>query len=432
MKRAAWPSPVRAGAQTGAPPSPSAVMIPLGIGTALSLLGDNTLYTVLPRPEFSAEAGVSIAMVGLLLGANRAVRLIFNGAAGALFDRLPRRPLMIVSLFIGALSTALYALSRGFPLMLLGRVLWGLAWSGIWIGGSAMVLDISGPANRGRFSGQYQTWFCLGVAIAGLAGGLFTDIFSFRGGLWISSAVTLMGVVIWWFFLPETRTLSHDVDSAPPSSAPMERFPWVAVFSAAIPVFVVRFALAGVMSSTTILWLGSIVGDRVQLGAIVVPIASATGLFVALRSVASMGGAPLTGLASDRSRRRWGMLAIVASIGAGASWLMGSETLFPAFTGGLIVSAAGSAIQALAPAIIGDQVEPGHRGRSLGLAYTIGDLGSAIGPPLALWLVASVSVGTLYRGCALLLVTLALYAAAIGRHRDRVVLGSSGARSDGP
>jgi hypothetical protein len=35
----------------------------LGIGVVLSLLGDNTLYTVLPDPEIAAQAGLSLTMV---------------------------------------------------------------------------------------------------------------------------------------------------------------------------------------------------------------------------------------------------------------------------------------------------------------------------------------------------------------------------------
>ncbi len=38
------------------------------------------MYAVLPT--HTAEAGITLAMVGILLGVNRAVRLVFNGVAG--------------------------------------------------------------------------------------------------------------------------------------------------------------------------------------------------------------------------------------------------------------------------------------------------------------------------------------------------------------
>ena len=57
----------------------------------LSLLGDNTLYTVLPDPTIWSRAGLTLGWVGVLLGVNRIVRLIFHTWAGVVFDRLPRR-----------------------------------------------------------------------------------------------------------------------------------------------------------------------------------------------------------------------------------------------------------------------------------------------------------------------------------------------------
>ena len=42
-------------------------MAPIGIGLALSLIGDTTLYTVLPNPEIAAQAGLSLAVVGVIL-----------------------------------------------------------------------------------------------------------------------------------------------------------------------------------------------------------------------------------------------------------------------------------------------------------------------------------------------------------------------------
>ncbi|MHB8819796.1 MAG: hypothetical protein ACYC7M_12140, partial [Bellilinea sp.] len=62
-------------------------MAPIGIGLAFSLLGDTTLYTVLPDPDIAAQAGLTLAVVGVILGMNRLIRLLTNGAFGLLFDR---------------------------------------------------------------------------------------------------------------------------------------------------------------------------------------------------------------------------------------------------------------------------------------------------------------------------------------------------------
>jgi MFS family permease len=184
--------------------APNRVLTPLGLGLALSLLGDATLYAVLPSPVFAAQAGITLAMVGWVLGLNRLVRIVFNGPAGYLYDRLPRRPVLLTSMLIGAFSTAIYALGSGVLLMIIGRVVWGLAWSGIWIGANTIALDISHHHNRGSVNGALQMWFFIGVAASSLLGGLFTDLFTYRGGLAISSMLTFVGFLMWLKFLPET------------------------------------------------------------------------------------------------------------------------------------------------------------------------------------------------------------------------------------
>ena len=85
--------------------TPGQVLVPVGIGLTFSLFGDATLYTVLPDAGIAAQAGVSLGMVGVLLGLNRLARVVFNGPAGILYDRFPRRKLMIAAIWIGVLST---------------------------------------------------------------------------------------------------------------------------------------------------------------------------------------------------------------------------------------------------------------------------------------------------------------------------------------
>ncbi|HEY44103.1 MAG TPA: MFS transporter [Anaerolineae bacterium] len=389
--------------------STSRVLIPLGIGIALSLLGDSTLYTVLPKPEIATQAGVTLAMVGILLGINRIVRLGFNVVAGILYDRFPRRWLMIGSLSIGTISTVLYATSTGFWTLLLGRVLWGAAWSGLWIGGTTIVLDVADEQNRGRLSGQFQMWFFLGVGLSAFLGGLFTDAFGFRDGLWLSALLNGIAVLMWIFFMPETRT-RRGADSKRTYPIFDKSFPWRTTIFAAIPALAIRFVYAGVMASTTILWLTSLVGEQLLLSKVAIPIATLTGSFVALRATISMIGGPLAGFFSDTFGQRWLVIAWIITFGAVGMWFMGGSVISIALLGALIASTSGGGVQALIPAIIGDKIDQTQHGRSLGAIYAVGDIGSALGPPLALWLMGLLSINTVYRLSACLLFIAACFA----------------------
>ena len=385
------------------------VLVPLGIGTALSLLGDSTLYTVMPKPEIAAQAGVTLTLVGLLLGANRIARLIFNPIAGVLYDRLPRRGLLIGSLFIGVVSTAVYAAGIGFVPLLIGRILWGAAWSGIWIGGNTIVLDIADENNRGFLSGQYQTWFFLGVGVTAFLGGIFTDTFGFQGGLWLSATLSALAALMWLIFLPETRPARQPA-SHKPYHPKDKSFPWQIVLSTSVPVIAVRFIHAGVLASTTILWLGGFIGDQIILGTFLLPIATITGLFVVLRTAASVVGGPLLGITSDKLGNRWVVIAVIMALGAGGTWLMGGQQFPLAILGAFIASISGGGVQSLVPAIVGDRVERAQHGRVLSAMYSFGDIGSALGPPLALWLIERISISLLYRLCAGLFLVVLLFA----------------------
>ena len=170
------------------------VLFPLGLGTALSLTGDSALYTVLPT--HTEEVGISLAAVGVILGVNRTVRLFLNGPAGMAYNRWPRRRLFVPALFIGALSTALYAATHGFWPLFIGRLLWGLSWSGIWVGGATMILDVARVEERGRWMGLYQTWFFLGTMLGSFGGGLLTDWVGYRPAMGVAAGLTALGGLV--------------------------------------------------------------------------------------------------------------------------------------------------------------------------------------------------------------------------------------------
>lgn len=377
--------------------NPRRALIPIGVGTALSLFGDSTLYTVLPDPAIAAQAGVSLAMVGVLLGANRFARLLFNNLAGSLFDRLPRRRLMIAAMLLGVLSTAIYALGRGAAVMLLGRVLWGAAWSGIWIGSNAIALDISDDSNRGAVTGRLQMWFSLGIALTSFGGGLFTDLFSYRGGLWVSAGLGVLGLLTWLLFLPETRPAQPDLAADSTGADPdHHRFPWRSIAAAALPLFAVRFTFSGVMNSTTILWLSRYIDGGVQFGRILLPLATITGGVAAARVLLGTVSAPLIGGLSDFGRRRWVALAALMLAGTAGIVLMSLPWLGAGLTGTFTAALTAGAVPSLSVALIGDRVPLGLRSRGLGLIYTFGDLGASLGPVIGLALVPLLGVSRVY------------------------------------
>lgn len=358
----------------------------LGIGTAISLLGDATLYTVLPHPEISAQLGITLSMVGLLLGANRAIRLVMNGLVGILYDRMPRRGLLIAAMSLGACSSIFYAVGNGFWPLLIGRILWGLAWSLLWVGGNSVVLDLSTERNRGKNSGIYQMWFFIGVATASFFGAMLTDIFGFRNGQWISVAILAATALAWFLLLPETRIneTSSIASVKKIKKTANIKFPWKIIMSASFTVFIARFVAWGVLAATSILWLSNLFGEGTQIATLFIPIATLTGLYTALSNLTSVGNTRLVGSLSDKVGRRWPIIGLAMILGGGGLWLMSSEFRGLALIGAFLVPLAGSSVETLIPTIAGDSVSKNIRSRALGLINTAGDLGATIGPFAAL------------------------------------------------
>jgi len=387
--------------KTSHPITPSRLLIPLGIGLILCLFGDATLYTVLPKADIMREAGIQLGMVGIVLGANRLIRILSNGPAGWLYDRLPRRWLMIGSLALGACSTAFYAISHGSTLLLTGRILWGIAWSGIWIGTTAMTLDISREDNRGFVNGQLQMWYFLAVAIASLASGLLTDLLGYRGGLWLSTSFGLLGALVWFIFLPETRPggIRIPEKKTGKSSIPL---PWKLAISLTVPYFAMRIVFEGVLAATTILWLEQFVDGGLKAGALDIPLATLTGIFTAIRVVVSILSAPWVGKLSDYLRRRWAVLAGVMVLGVLGLWGMSQPNFKLSVASGLVAAVTAGAIPLLVPAMVGDHVPEEQHGRTLGFIFSWGDLGSGLGPSAGLALIPLVGVAGTYQLCALL------------------------------
>jgi len=396
------------------------VLLPIGIGTALSLMGDTALYAVLPT--HTATAGVTLASVGILLSANRWIRLITNGPAGLVYDHWPRRRFFIGSLFLGALSTAIYALAQGFWPLLVGRLLWGIAWSGIWVGGNTIILDVTVAKDRGRWTGLYQLSFYLGSALGFPIGGALTDSVGYHNALWAAAAVTFLGALVTLFVLPETRaaTLKEEAgESSGPSPVSLHRLSPLAekqprrdpLAPATTLYSVNRFVVAGVISATLALLLQQRWGEVVRLGgSATIGVATITGALLGVSTLLSMISAPVAGHWSDRFQNRWGVAASGLIPGIIGLALLALGNPIGILLGVPLSAVTSGSNQSLATTLLGDHIAGERRGRALGWMHTFGDFSSAIAPPLAYGLLAWIGLSGMYLACAVLLIGMLVWA----------------------
>jgi MFS family permease len=113
--------------------------------------------------------------VGLILSANRLVRLVTNSLSGYVIDRFGRHWPFIGSLLLGGVTTIAYGVLSGVWTFLIARLLWGTAESFLRIEGLSTALDVATDDNRGRMMGIFQSISRLGGATAMLASGILAN-----------------------------------------------------------------------------------------------------------------------------------------------------------------------------------------------------------------------------------------------------------------
>jgi MFS family permease len=402
------------------------LLLPLGIAMALSLTGDLTMYAVLAN-QIDA-VGIGLGVVGLLLGVNRMIRIPGNLVAGALYDRARRRQLFLVGLSLGIVSTLSYSLVRGFWPLLLGRMLWGIAWSLINVGGFTMILDRSTAADRGRMTGLYQMAFMLGLTISPILGGALTDALGFRQAVRICALVSGFGLIVALVALPETRT--RDDSAIWPGWGRLDGqrlLHWIRrlrqmdrqVLVASYIYFATLFVSNGVLMSTLGLYLEQRWGTDIAVGTAVMGVASLAGVILGMRALLGIVAGPVAGALSDRLGDRWPVARGGILLGAGGFLvlaLLGSVIAVP--SGVAAASLGAGALAVTLAAVAGDAAKGERRGMTMGGLATAGDLGAALGPPLAYALAASLDLRWVYLSCAVVLASGLVAAAGQGKGSD--------------
>lgn len=159
---------------------------------------------ILPMLPFWAERlGANSTQVGLILTAYALAQFLFTPLLGALSDRFGRKPVILISLGIEALSFALTALAGSLWLLLAARFVGGLGASNIGTA-QAVVADTTTPERRARGMGMIGAAIGLGFVIGPALGGALTGL-SAGAPFWAAMAVALLNGVLAFFLMPETR-----------------------------------------------------------------------------------------------------------------------------------------------------------------------------------------------------------------------------------
>lgn len=378
----------------------------IGLAVCLSLVGDLSLFAVLPTRY--ADAGITLLNLGLILSIHRLIRIPGNPFAGYIVDRWGRRKPFLLGMVFAFLSTAGYGLVHGLLPFALVRILWGIAWMFINVGALSMVIDLSQPTTRGACTGRMTAWYMVGLAIGPILGGFLVDLLGYKTAMLVCSVFPLTGLLISLRYIPDTRRTFDELPDTESISDNGSFFSKLCalplqVWVVFILFLVVQFSGEGIILSTLSLKLQQTIAANRSYSLGLIGMATAGGLLLGFRSVTSAITTPFLGSLSDTRLGRRGVVSggiLLALIGFGL--LSVSVSLVILLFGVVLTACGGGAVSAVIAAWLGDLVTPAQRGFVMGFYSTAGDIGSTLGPLTAYALLASGGLNSVYLLCAIL------------------------------
>jgi len=121
-------------------------------------------------PLYIKQLGGTEVEIGLVMGIYSAVGIVCQPLLGPWVDALGRRPFMWVGIGCVLASTVLAAVAHSVPLLILVRMLQGVAFSAFFVANFSYVIDLIEPSQRGMALGVYGVSGFASTALAPLAG----------------------------------------------------------------------------------------------------------------------------------------------------------------------------------------------------------------------------------------------------------------------
>ena len=159
-------------------------------------------------PLFFAAAGMSLGQIGWLAAIYPAVWGIGQLFTGALSDRIGRKGLIALGMWVQAVGIAVITISGGFVRFAAGAALLGAGTAMVYPTLLAAIGDVAHPAWRASAVGVYRLWRDLGYAVGAVVAGLVADLLGVSVSMWFIAGLTFVSGIIVLLRMSETRQLA--------------------------------------------------------------------------------------------------------------------------------------------------------------------------------------------------------------------------------
>ena len=200
------------------------------LGSTMTVMAGATISPALPaiRTEFAAVPNAEL-LAQLSLTIPALFIALFAPFAGALLDRLGRRPVLIGALLLYGLAGASGFVLNSLYAILVGRALLGVAVAGIMSGFSTLIADYFSGDEFNRFVGFQAAFTAFGGVVFLQMGGLLADVgWRYPFLIYLLALFVLVMVVL---FITEPK---YQVDDTDGTKATMP-------YRQIIPIYLVAF-----------------------------------------------------------------------------------------------------------------------------------------------------------------------------------------------
>lgn len=281
-------------------------VIIIALITAVSVMGNEMLFIVMPI-YWKFFGLTSLWQIGILLSANRLIRIPINSLVGWCYQRIDKRTGLFIAVVLSIISTYSYGVLKGFGLLLVMRILWGIAWSFLRLGGYLTVISCSDPQNRGQFIGLYNGLWGLGALFGMLIGGVFTDIVGITAITTVFAILGICSIPFLMRYVPATVSRSEDEQIESTSVHASKRKELMAILLTGLTI---AFIVYGIFTSTLSKVVENQFGQQITLLSFTVGAVAVSGVLQSMRMAMDPFLAPFVGRLSDQRFGRIPLLLV--------------------------------------------------------------------------------------------------------------------------
>jgi EmrB/QacA subfamily drug resistance transporter len=187
---------------------PWAVVGTVCIGAFMGQVDASLTQMLLPRLERDFHAPLStvswVAVAYILTMAS------FMPIFGRLADMVGRKLLYTGAFLIFVIGSGLCGFAPDLPTLIAFRVVQGIGAALLTANSIAIIVLAAGPEHRGRALGLQSAAQAIGLGVGPAVGGLVLDTLGWHWAFWINVPFGLVGLLLGWFVLPQTRHLQGD------------------------------------------------------------------------------------------------------------------------------------------------------------------------------------------------------------------------------